>query len=152
VAILLAEATTGDPAIRHLVFTFLDSSPLFKSDHGSVSSLPMIDASTNTRRVSMTTPTPTKLSTHLAKFRYESAVSPKREPTSEPLLTHRTPIKRKREPDIKEEGTLLPVVTPQKTRKIKQNRTYASPETYAHLKAVPDLLRPGLKLVFCGIK
>jgi hypothetical protein len=105
----------------------------------------------------MTTPTPTKLSTHLAKFRYESAVpspirSPKREPTSDPLHPHRTPIKRKREPDIKDEDTLLPAATPQKTRKIKQNRTYASPETYAHLKAVPDLLRPGLKLVFCGIK
>lgn len=40
--------------------------------------------------------------------------------------------------------------TPSKKQKL--NRTYATPETYAHLKAVPDLLRPGLTVVFCGIK
>lgn len=120
----------------------------------------------------MNTPTPTKLAAHLAKFRYESpAHSPLRSPKREPIhnadaespQTHHTPIKRKRDPELEEEhqtGSPLPLPlprttpppTPAKVRKVKVNRTYASPETYAHLKAVPDLLRPGLKLVFCGIK
>ena len=112
----------------------------------------------------MSTPTPTKLAVHLAKFRYKSPAnpplrSPKREPVDAPVAiespqTRRTPVKRKREPKSEDDSAVPSAVkeTPIKVRKAKVNRSYASPEMYAHLKAVPDLLRPGLKLVFCGIK
>ena len=116
---------------------------------------------------SMSTPTPTKLAAHLAKFRYETAAipaiqSPKREPVDPaPAIVspqiRRTPAKRKRDLKLEDEYVERSPSSPDgqtstKVRKVKVNRPYASPETYAHLKAVPDLLRPGLKLVFCGIK
>jgi hypothetical protein len=76
-----------------------------------------------------------------------AAISPKRE---EDDITQSSTPKRKRGDDSLAEGS--PSTPRSVTPKIKKNRVYAGPETYAHLKAVPDLLQPGLSVVFCGIK
>lgn len=104
--------------------------------------------------LTMTSPNPTKLSDHLAKFRYtpsSQSTSPKRravtqddEPVPSPKRRLTTPLA-----DAPSDSSATRT-TPPKQRKL--NRSYAAPETYAHLKAVPDLLRPGLTVVFCGIK
>lgn len=108
----------------------------------------------------MGSPATSKLAEHLAQYRYNAgdrnvrrssspllAISPKQE--DEDVLQSSTP-KRKREGDfVPEDSVARPrSVTP----KTKKNRVYAGPETYAHLKAVPDLLQTGLTVVFCGIK
>jgi hypothetical protein len=105
-------------------------------------------------------PPASKLAEHLAQYRYNAvdrnvrrsstplaAISPKRE---EDDITQSSTPKRKRGDDSLAEGS--PSTPRSVTPKIKKNRVYAGPETYAHLKAVPDLLQPGLSVVFCGIK
>ncbi|EIW66020.1 hypothetical protein TREMEDRAFT_65863 [Tremella mesenterica DSM 1558] len=41
--------------------------------------------------------------------------------------------------------------TPDSSKKSKKPRPFASPEVYAHLKRVGDILQPDLDIVFCGI-
>ncbi|KAJ9098630.1 hypothetical protein QFC21_004277 [Naganishia friedmannii] len=107
----------------------------------------------------MGSPAATKLAERLAQYRYNAADRNMRR-SSSPLLTiipkqeeddvpTSTTPKRKRESGSSTGGS--PAIRRSVTPKIKKNRVYAGPETYAHLKAVPDLLQPGLTVVFCGI-
>jgi hypothetical protein len=108
----------------------------------------------------MPSPNPSKLTDHLAKFRYTNPSSPstsskrrfvaKNEDEPSPKRRLTTPLAEVKTEEPALDVTNSPRGTPSKKQKL--NRSYAAPETYAHLKAVPDLLRPGLDIVFCGIK
>ncbi|KAJ9122497.1 hypothetical protein QFC22_001925 [Naganishia vaughanmartiniae] len=107
----------------------------------------------------MPPPASSKLVEHLSQYRYNApdrvrrsdspllAISPKREQDDD--VSQSSTPKRKRQ--VLSPSGDFPIIPRSVTPKTKKNRVYADPETYAHLKAVPDMLQPGLSVVFCGI-
>ncbi|KAF7338195.1 UDG domain-containing protein [Mycena venus] len=94
----------------------------------------------------------TQFRSSLSQFSFDSA--PKPEPRRSPRKpvpvgsrsASTTPVKR-----LASERGLNEDVKESKASFKKQKRSYAPPETYAHLREVQDHLKPDLDVMFCGI-
>ncbi|TXT09088.1 hypothetical protein VHUM_02562 [Vanrija humicola] len=111
------------------------------------------------------TETPTKsLASRLSQYAYSptasptrrstrstsalTAASPRRNAASASPVTPRTPAKRARR-SARRRPRKRPAAPSASPRK--KPRPYADPSRYAHLSGLPQILRPGLDAVFCGI-
>ncbi|KAJ7685316.1 uracil-DNA glycosylase-like protein [Mycena polygramma] len=86
----------------------------------------------------------------LSQFSFEKTElrrSPRKPVPNRSRTASSSPVKRRAsESDTKETKITSPERSPKK-----QKRSYAPPETYAHLRELQDHLKPDLDVIFCGI-